>query len=404
MGLFSRVRQRVGGWIAGTTDAAYTSPGSDFTNWFSPSNVFASISAGTLATSEDVFAAVSKLSNSMGSLPLALYDGQYNQQTSTAAKLLLDSPNPNMHRWEFVRTLEVMRNTDGNGYALKEYDSRYQPKALWVLDPTRVTPLIEKASKELWYKVETDSGTYYIHNADMIHVRHVSAAGGTAGLTYDGISPLDVLTNTIQFDSEVREFSLDQVESSVRASFILNMATMLDDAKKESVLSAFRSFYADNGGVLLEEQGTKITPIEQKFLDTKVFEVEKITVARVARVYGLPDPGATAYNSREQEALRYVQETMVPIATQYEAELGRKLLSTSERARGLHFKFDMGSLLRADTATLGDFLMKMVRTGAMTPSQAANALGYSAYPEGDKHFMSRDLAPVGSQQIGAPNV
>lgn len=75
-----------------------------------------------------------------------------------------------------------------------------------------------------------------------------------------------------------------------------------------------------------------IVPIERKFMDTKVFEVEKITRSRVATVYNLPvqmlgEISGTSYSSMEQQAMDYVQNTLIPIVRQYEQEFNRKLLT-----------------------------------------------------------------------------
>jgi HK97 family phage portal protein len=380
----------------GLTDAkAQSVDYGEFNSWFSPRNIFSALGAGELASSETVFAAVSKLGNSMGSLPLVLHNSSYERQNTRLGEMLMYQPNANMHRSEFIRTMEVNRNTYGNAYAMKEYGDRGQIEGLRILDPTRVAPAIEGGSGELWYGIEGDQGRYFVHNADVIHVKHIYA-----GVGYVGISPLDVLADTISFDDKVKQFSLDQVESSVRASFILQMATMLDDDRKAAMVDSFRSFYAENGGVLIQEQGTTITPIEQKFLDTKVFEVEKITRARVATVFGLPlhalgETEGISYNSREQAALEYVQDTIVPIAAQYESEFDRKLVTPTERSNGLHFKFNVNALLRGDMNTRMDFYFKGVRTGIFTPNECRAWEELSPYADGDRAYMSRDLSPVG---------
>ena len=72
------------------------------------------------------------------------------------------------------------------------------------------------------------------------------------------------------------------------------------------------------------KMGTKITPIERKFMDTKVFEAEKNHPrTRVASVYNMPahmlgETEGASYSSMEQMALEYVQNTLTPIVTQYE--------------------------------------------------------------------------------------
>jgi len=417
MAFLRTLRRWVGVRIAGVRNAAADWP-TAFRTWFWPTNIFANRNATTLASSETIFAAVSKLSNSLGTLPVGLFDGEHRRQTNSAIELLTYGPNPNMHRVGFMTFLEALRNSAGNGYALKSYDTRAQVDGFHPLDPTRVEPVIEAVSRELWYRIDGDKGRYYVHNRDMLHVKHISTTGGLSGISYKGISPLDVLAGTIDFDAKVRTFSLDQIESSVRASFVLTLGTMLDtgmnedgsikaDSNLKRALDAFKAFYAENGGVLLEHAGMKIREIEQKFLDTKVFDVEKITNARVAKVFGLPDPDATGYNSREQEALRYVTETIMPIAVQYEAEFDRKLLTPAERSRGLHFKLNITALLRADMTTRMDFYFKGIRTGAFTPNQVCAWEELPPY-EGEeaaaglKHYMSRDISPVGAKTESIP--
>ena len=298
-----------------------------------------------------------------------------------------------MTSFDFIRTLETFRNTCGNGYALKEYDNSYQPVALWILDPNKVTPVIEADTKELWYEVEGDDGRYYVHNMDMIHVKHIHTIG------YAGISPIDVLRNTVEFDAKVKKFTIDQVDGAVKASFILKMATQLNEEKKKEILESFKQFYKENGGVLIQEQGAVIDPIEREFIDTRVFEVERITRTRVASVYNMPahmlgETEGVNYASMEQMALEYVQSTLTPIVTQYEKEFDRKLLTIGERRRGLYFKFNLNALLRGDMKTRGEFYFKGVRSMLFTPNEIRAWEELPPMPGGEKLYMSGDLYPI----------
>ena len=51
----------------------YSGEGYDFNRWFEPTNIFSGQKNDILANNETIFAAVSRLANSMGSLPLKLY-------------------------------------------------------------------------------------------------------------------------------------------------------------------------------------------------------------------------------------------------------------------------------------------------------------------------------------------
>ena len=393
MNFFKKIRGFFGRLAVGGIKAAASSNLYDrFRSWFEPYNIFSRLSSRTLATNETIFAAVSRLSNSMASLPLKLLE-DFKPVSTGISDLLSNSPNPNMTGFDFIRTLEAFRNTSGNGYALKDYDNNFQVAALWILDPAKVKPVIEKNTKELWYEIEGDNGTYYVYNMDMLHVKHIHTTG------YVGISPIDVLKNTIDFDTKVKEFTLDQVDGAVKASFILKMATQLKDEKKKEVLDSFKRFYQENGGVLIQEQGTEIKEIERKFIDTRVFEVERITRARVASVYNMPahmlgETEGVNYASMEQMALEFVQGTLVSIVTQYEKEFNRKLLTPGERLKGRYFKFNINSLLRGDMKTRGEFYFKGVRTGFFKPNEVRGWEDLPPEPGGDKLYMSGDLYPV----------
>jgi HK97 family phage portal protein len=370
---------------------SYEGSGYNFTRWFSPRIINLTNPANKLASNETIFSAVSKLSNSMATLPLKLYK-EFNPVMNGSSDILMNSPNPNMTSFDFFRTLEVHRNTEGNGYALKLYDEFEQVESLWILDPLKVSPMIEASSRELWYEIDGDKGKSLVHNHDMIHVKHIHTTG------YKGLSPIDVLKNTLEFDKEVRTFSLDQMDGA-KYSFILKYASNLSPEKKKEIIDNFRQFYAENGGVLIQEAGVDIDKLESKFIDTKVFEAEKVTRSRVANVYNMPvhmlgETEGQSFSSMEQMSLEFAQNTMLPIVRQYEQELNRKLLTREERLHGLYFKFNVNALLRADTTTRGEFYFKGIRSGWFKPNEVRAFEELPPVDGGDQLFVSGDLYPI----------
>ena len=82
-------------------------------------------------------------------------------------------------------------------------------------------------------------------------------------------------------------------------------------------MESFKAFYRDNGGVLIEESGVTITPIERKaFIDPKVFEVEKSPAHGLLQfsnsVHMLGETERMPYDNREQMGIEYVQDTIIP--------------------------------------------------------------------------------------------
>ncbi|PWK05309.1 phage portal protein [Tumebacillus permanentifrigoris] len=365
-----------------------------FSKWFDPVNIFSKLNNGTLANNETIFAAVNRLSNSLASLPLKVYK-DYQPIGTKIADMMANGPNSYMTSFVFIRTMEAFRNTSGNSYAIKEFDDRYQVVGLHILDPAKVEPVIERDSKELYYKIQGDDGTYYVHNLDIVHVSYVHTTG------FKGISPLDVLRNSIEYDAKVKDFSLTQMESGLKASFILKSSSMLDPAKAELKRKQFQDFYAKGGkSVIVLEGGDMLDELKQNLIDTKVFEVEKITRTRVATVYNMSphmlNDGQESFSSMEQKTLEYVQFTLAPNVRMYEQEFNKKLLTPEERASGAAFKFNLNGILRGDIKTRGDFYFKGVRSGWFTPNEIRAYEELPPLAGGEKLYMSRDLSPIDS--------
>jgi HK97 family phage portal protein len=348
----------------------------------------------TLKNSELIFSAVSRISNALSAMPVQLYRG------STPVKNELNDmigfePNSNMTSCQFFKTIEACRGTEGNGYALKIYDPQGTLKELRPLDPTRIKPVIEEESQELWYKISPEKGAeYYIHNFYVIHVPFISTNG------YSGVNPVSVLFNTLSYNSEIQTFSASQLKKGINAQVILEAPANLGEAQKTDMINDFMETYKETGGnILLLESGVQAKSLNLSPVDTKLFEVEKISRSRVAMVYNIPphllgDYSDTSFSSQEQQMLEFLMLTMLPIVTAYEHELNRKLLTKEQRRRGYRFVFDMNAILRADAATRADVHQKAIRGGWETPNEARADYGRDKDPNGDKLLVSRDLTTL----------
>lgn len=364
----------------------------DFSSWMG--KTFFGIDNSTLATNETIFSVVTRLSNSMATLPLKLYKN-YEVTHNAASDVLINDPNPNMTGFEFIRNLETARNEKGNGYALIERNIRLQPTRLTLINPDYVVPIIESETKELWYEILGEDGNrYYVHNMEMLHVKHIVGSN-----SLKGISPIKVLSNANEFDKAVREFSLKEMQSAPM-SFILKYGANVDSEKRQRVIEDFKRFYKDNGGILFQEPGVEIKELERKYVAADTFVTERITRSRVANVYNIPvtmlnDTEGQSYSSNEQLMRMYVDLTLMPIVRQYEQEFNRKLLTPAERKAGYYFKFNTKALLRADTATQADYYTKAIRSGWLSQDEVRQLedmppVGGNA----SKLWVSGDLYPI----------
>lgn len=350
----------------------------------------------TLRNSELIFAAVSRISNAFSAMPVQLYRG------STAVRnelndLVAYTPNNLMTSCQFFKTMEACRSTAGDCYALKIYEPGSALPRLDVLDPTKVKPIIEMESKELWWQITPDVGQqYFVHDFYMVHVPFISTNG------IGGISPVSVLYDTLEYADNIQQFSVKQLEQGVNSAIVLEAPANLGAEQRKEMIEDFMETYRNtSGNILLLESGVTAKVMNLSPVDSKLFEVEKITRSKVAMVYNLPphllgDYSDTSFSSQEQQMLEFLMLTMLPIVTAYEQELDRKLLTTEQRKRGYHWKFNMDSILRADAATQAEVDYKALRSGWRTPDEIRATRNMPALPGGIGKFalVSQDLATL----------
>lgn len=347
----------------------------------------------TLENSEMIFSAVSRIANSLSSMPLRLYKNA-KPIMNELAELVCVAPNYTP-TCQWIKTMEACRGTSGNAYAMKIYDAFGKLVRLDVLDPAKVTPMIEQNTKERWYRILNDNGEEsLVHGFYIIHVPFISANGHT------GINPVSVLFNTVSYNDQMQTFSMDQLDKGINAQIVVEAPANLGKAQREQTIAAMHETWkASSGNVLLLESGLTAKTLNLSPVDTKLFEAEKITRSKVAMVYNIPphllgDYSDTSFNSQEQEMIEFLMLTMLPVVTAYEQELDYKLLTPEQRRNGYHFKFDIDAILRADSATRAEVYQKAVRGGWMKPNEVRAEYSKAPDPSGNKLLVSKDLVPL----------
>lgn len=357
-----------------------------------------------MTNSEAIYAAVSRISNTIASLPIHLYRDREIQVEHPLEYLLAYRPSPCMTAFTFRQTMEANRNNEGNAYALMVPDLDGRTVRLDVIDPTRVQPYREMETREMWYRVAFDDSTVgWVHHSSMIVLKHMSANGEK------GIRPIDVLRGTLDYDADIKHFSVKQLEG-VSSAVILNVPnTGLGETLKKKLIKQFLDTYAESGGkVIVMEGGITATTMQQPAVDANVLNVERVTRNRVATVYNIPphmlgDYSDTSYATAEQSMLEYLQMTINPIIEQWEEELNSKLLTWDMLKQGYSFRFDLVNLWRTDTLTMANRNQMAIRSGWLRPNEVRRQDHLPDDPAGDTLLISRDLVPLSEAIKGTIN-
>ncbi len=349
----------------------------------------------TIEGNEAIYAAVSRIANTVASMPMHLYKGYELAADHPLERLVSLEPNPNFTAFSFRQTLEVLRNTEGNAYALKVLGSLGTVQRLDILNPTRVRPMRDPRDGSIWYSVTMDDGQPCLApGALVINLRHMSANGE------QGIRPIDVLRKSLDYDTQVKELALDQLDGVNHGIILTVPNTGLDQEAKDNLVDNFLETYEKSGrSVVVLEGGLTATSFSAPSVDAQLLDVERITRNRVATVYNLPphmlgDYTDTSFSTAEQQMQEFLQLTIIPIVEQWEEEFTRKLLTPQDYADGYRFRFDTSALTRADVATTANKHQMAIRGGWMKPNEVRETYGLPPDPYGDELMGSRDILPL----------
>lgn len=349
----------------------------------------------TIEGNEAIYAAVSRIANTVASMPMHLYKGYEIAKDHPLERLVSLEPHPNFTAFTWRQTMEVLRNTEGNAYALIIRDKLGTVQRLDILNPTRVQPARDPADGSDWYMITLDDGKQYqVPGFMVLNLRHMSANG------VKGIRPIDVLRRSLDYDAQVKDMALDQLDGVNHGIMLTVPNSGLDQGQKDDLVDRFLETYQQSGrSVVVLEGGLTATNFSADAVDAHLLDVERITRNKVAAVYNLPphmlgDYSQGIKSTTEQQMLEFLQLTIIPIVEQYEEECNRRLLTPQDYATGYRIRFDTTSLIRADVATMANKHQMAVRGGWMKPNEVREREGQPPDPNGNELLCSRDLVPI----------
>ena len=365
------------------------------------------------------FSCLKILSEAIGKMPLKLL--RYNEKNGVVTmrkhylyKILHDRPNPYMTATSFWSTVEYNRNHWGNAYVWIQGAGKNLK--LWILPSENVEVWYDDAKAladqpDIYYLYSAGDKLYKFGSEEILHFKSSNSLDGIVG-----ISVQDQLKSTIGGSIKSQKMVNKMYESGFTAKAVLNYTGSLSDANVETLVQNIESYAKGdlkNEGVeniIPIPLGFNLTPLNVKLADNQFIEVKQYTSGQIAAAFGIKpyqynDLTKSSYASAEAQQLSFYVDTLLYIIKQYEEELSYKLLTPTEAEQGLHFKFNVAVILRADLATQIDTLSKGVSNFIYTPNEARAMLDLEAKEGGDKLLGNGASIPVdlaGTQYMKDP--
>lgn len=352
------------------------------------------------------------ISDSIAKIPFFVFDSNKGEKVKNHPlnRILQRTPNKAQNAVFFKKYMTLQILDKGNCYIYPIWNIRDMViDSIKILD--NATPIVDKDNFLIGYTITINGKSEKVLPDALIHLRNSSEDGIT------GMSVLEYARNSLEIAKKQSNFQSNFYSKATRPAGTLTVATDLSnksttftddgETKTMSAKDAVRYFWdkqlGSGSGTAVLDNGMQYNPMAQiSPKDMEFVSTQDLSVKDIARFYKVPPSklgvGASTYNSREQEAIEYVQEAIQPYVDQICIELSNKLLLESDIEKGYVIKADVDVELFADANTRINYIQKAIQSGIMTPSEGrlSEELG-AAYEEGNHFVIGPNYLPVGSQ-------
>lgn len=365
-----------------TEQKALTLTGPDALTLFGaiPTTTGLSIGPGNAMRVPAVACAVSLISETIGALPVKLYDRDTKDALTDhpAYRLVHDEAN----EWTSAAELRESLTTDallhGAGHAQVIRLNDGTPYELHRLEPGKVQ-FNQEPDGEPFYLVSTDSGQVRMSYRDVLRIE---AFGGTSPVTLGR----EAIALALSFESHIGGI----FANGGRPSGVIKAQKVMDvDAKKKVASSWFATHGGTKaGGTAILDEGMDYTPLSMTLADTQFAENRLEQIREIARVFRVPptmlfELSRGTWSNTEEMARQFYNITLKPWLTDWAWAYARCLLTPEERKEA-YVEAVTDDLLRTDTAARATAFGQYRSMGVMTANEVRAAQNLPPLPDGDE--------------------
>jgi len=354
-----------------------------------------------------VYACITLIAADIGKLTLRLVskdaDGIWNETDNPAFSPVLRKPNRYQTINKFVEQWIVSKLINGNAYALKERDARGVVRALYVLNPMRVMPLIAPDGS-VFYQLGADPlselpfGIEAVPASEIIHDTMICLFHPLIGVTPIYACGL-AATQGLQIQTSSTKF----FGAGGKPGGILTAPGAISDDTAKRLADYFNTkFTGDNAGkVAAVGDGLTYTPLAMTAVDSQLIEQLKWTAENVCSCYHVPPfminvGPAPPYANVEPVFQQYYAQCLQSLLTNFEKSLDAGL-GLLDPINGSQYgtEFDIDDLIWMDTATRTKAAGDGIATGGMSPNEARKRYyGLGPVEGGDTPYMQQQMYSI----------
>lgn len=346
-----------------------------------------------------VFRCVSIISSDISKMRVKLVEKDSNnlwQEIDSAAfSPVLRKPNKFQTRIQFFQNWMESKLTRGNAYILKQRDNRGVVVSLYVLDPSRVQPLVSE-SGDVFYELRRDNianvqrDTILVPASEIIHDRWNTLYHPLVGLSPVYACGVNALTAL-----RIERNSAKLFENGARPAGILTAP----GAIKDETATRLKAYFEDNftgtnaGKIAVLGDGLAYAQLTMSAVDAQLIEQLKWNDTTIAGAFGVPSyminaGTAPAYNNVEALNQQYYSQCLQFHIESIEICLDEGLGLDNMSGRTYGVEFDLDDLLRMDTPTKVKTVIEGLK-GLYTPNEGRRRFDLPPVAGGDTVYLQQ---------------
>jgi HK97 family phage portal protein len=323
-----------------------------------------------------VFACVTLIASDIAKLGLRLVEqddhGIWTPADVPAFSPVLRKPNRYQTRIKFVEQWLTSKLVHGNTYVLKQRDARGVVVALYVLDPTRVVPL-----------VAPDGAVYYELSRDDLSTLTAPIVVPAREIIHDpmvclfhpliGVSPIFACGLAALQGLKIQDNSVKFFANASQPGGVLIAPTEIGDDQALRMKTYWEENFtgANAGRLLVVGNGMKYEPLSVNATDSQLVEQLKWSAETVCSCYHVPPyklgvGPPPSFNNTEAWNQEYYAQCLQALIENFELTLDEGL----ELPRQYGTEFNLDDLLRMDTPTKSAAAREGVTAGCLSPNEA----------------------------------
>lgn len=341
------------------------------------------------------FAAIKVLSETVGSLPLHLYErrpdgGKDRADKHPLYRLLHDRPNPWTDSATFLMELQADALLHGSAFAVA---TRSGNKILELLRlPPRSTVMkIDDKTLEPNYEVTLRDGARRTYRWE--DVLHVSALGG--------LSPVRQASEAIGLYLAQERHAANLFGNAGRPSVALSFKGKLSADVAERLKKSWKAAHGGeaSGGAAVLEEGAEVKQLAFSGVELQFLELRQFQLTEIARAFRVPpillmDYGRATWSNSAEMSQAFLTFSLLPWLRLWQGAIAR-LLSAEEQAT--HFaEFLVDDLVKADVQARFEAYSKAITTGVLSPNEVRAMENRPPYDGGDEFMKPLNMGAPGN--------